>query len=274
MVHPRSLKFPTETSQDVGLIYLRPNESMEIGLTAHLEQHIHDSFFPEISCSTHAIPFEECIFNSIDCRPLDSDSTCNETNKPQPAIDPFDRGCIPTNCKIEKISARVLSSYPKHYQVVSIVGDIDNKYFRQHYGSVQFKSDNGKRNTLNEFNKQFLEICKSHHFHVQNSLPKGQKSICDIFGEFEKNYDQFYVKLGFERVLIEAVEEVPADTFDKLFIDITSTFGFWMGFSFFTVIEFLSFFMALIRKIMIHNRHHEFDDTPIKKDSQTSRVFL
>merc|ERR1712071_368725 len=66
----------------------------------------------------------------------------------------------------------------------------------------------------------------------------------------EEIYDHYHVRIGADSLFIETTKEVPSDSFDKVFIDITSTFGFWMGFSFFTVIEFLYFFFGLSYRIL------------------------
>ena len=69
---------------------------------------------------------------------------------------------------------------------------------------------------------------------------------CDILYDSESSYDYFEINLGYAELLKYTRTEVPIDTWDRLFIDLSGTLGFWMGFSFITLFEIFVFLYRLI----------------------------
>ena len=76
MVHDKSLKMPTTTSPEVSVIYLRNNQIAKISINNNLEIYQHDPVETNHTCDNFQVPLYECLYNSINCKPLEGDTRC------------------------------------------------------------------------------------------------------------------------------------------------------------------------------------------------------
>lgn len=77
-------------------------------------------------------------------------------------------------------------------------------------------------------------------------------SICDLLKLTHTSYDFYQVEFGHKELIKIVKTEKPIDTWDRLLIDLSSTLGFWLGFSFITLFEVGNYFRLVIYFLIIH----------------------
>jgi len=110
MVYPNNVKFPTRESLEVSSFILQKDTHIEAAISYNKVNYIHDPLNKEKLCQNDVEPLDECLYNSIKCRPLSQNSTCDQNiENPIDPINPYNVenstiNCYPQNCHQSYIS--------------------------------------------------------------------------------------------------------------------------------------------------------------------------
>lgn len=272
MAYPKSLKFPTRESPEVDYIDLEANHNIDISMSKNKITYIHDPLVSNLTklCQNEVNSLDQCLYEyqakTLNCDPLNINSTethtvCEYPTSPMNAIDPYASGCYPQKCqqdfiKFEKTIKHPLTSCDDNNLV-------NNQFFKEKIDAC-FGSPNYEYFQMYNMKETFYTECRNATINLEHANNKKTFKICDALGVASEDifsynevsfkndrmddlYDTYSFTLGYESLFVSEVNEVFLDTFINTAIDTLGMTGFWMGFSFITMLEFITLFGIMLQ---------------------------
>ena len=308
MIYPFELNYPTTQGVEVSSMSLQANKLIKIAITSSESNYMFDPLMKNLTCSETAIPYQECLLKGITCNPLNQNSTCNLIYEPYQALNPVNLGCHPQNCFSKVVNIEKATSYDietceneefrensKYFMEMHescqgspnlfyrdlqgfkdyIVGMCWKKVYKMHENEDDFKYSEINKYHYDEIcsiltgmiSPEEIEIAGPNQLNQLNSNPD---TFAPTFNP-EILYDSYEVMIGFENLYITSISEVYLDTFISCLIDVVGMFGFWLGFSFITSVEFVMFIFKFFKNLVYIPYFYGYRDREKRKTTQHSQ---